>query len=546
MLKFSSSKRIRETKILNFKPIIFLSFIIFFSVLFLIISNLVNTKSKVSKNNLLEITRSNEFSNLTNYFISKINSPYEEVEYVIKNSDTIEKILKNYSIKNEDIKSISTKLKEKKLSNIYSGRKLSLIYKKLENNKNTVINLTYPVNNTIKIEIRRTQDAFIVKENILQLYKKEIVVKNVIKNNLYSSAVDVGVEPNIIVEFARIFGFEVDFQRDIRKGDWFEILYEQFEDDNNKVRDTGKIIYASMYVNGEEINLYNFKYKNEEEYYDIKGKSITKSLMKTPINGARLSSSYGMRKHPILGYNKMHKGTDFAAPSGTPIMASGSGTVTRARWCGGGGNCVKIKHNSTEHLDKFQEVITSGNKPYGLHRARDEKFFNGEKIMSLRKCARPTFTFTEFDCYVSQTYFSIQTERLNQRYLTGLLNSTLIAFWLKFQGKMQGDLYQVDKGPLMILPILNPQKEIQEKVADLVSSIISNTQKRSDYKELLDNEKTGNNFDREIQLTKELEQLTAELVGVESNINTIIYELYDLTEAEIDIVETVKVKRPLF
>ena len=367
MLKFSSSKRIRETKILNFKPIIFLSFIIFFSVLFLIISNLVNTKSKVSKNNLLEITKSNEFSNLTNYFISKINSPYEEVEYVIKNSDTIEKILKNYSIKNEDIKSISTKLKEKKLSNIYSGRKLSLIYKKLENNKNTVINLTYPVNNTIKIEIRRTQDAFIVKENILQLYKKEIVVKNVIKNNLYSSAVDVGVEPNIIVEFARIFGFEVDFQRDIRKGDWFEILYEQFEDDNNKVRDTGKIIYASMYVNGEEINLYNFKYKNEEEYYDIKGKSITKSLMKTPINGARLSSSYGMRKHPILGYNKMHKGTDFAAPSGTPIMASGSGTVTRARWCGGGGNCVKIKHNSTyetiyAHMISFAKGIKEGRK----------------------------------------------------------------------------------------------------------------------------------------------------------------------------------------
>ena len=367
ILNFSSSKRIRETKILNFNPIIFLSFIIFFSILFLAISNLVNTKSKVSKNNLLEITKSNEFSNLTNYFISKINSPYEEVEYVIKNSDTIEKILKNYSIKNEDIKSISTKLKKKKLSNIYSGRKLSLIYKKLENNKNTVVNLTYPVSNTIKIEIRKTQDAFIVKENILQLYKKEVVVKNVIRNNLYSSAVDVGVEPNIIVEFARIFGFEVDFQRDIREGDWFEILYEKFEDDNNKVRDTGKIIYASMYVNGEEINLYNFKYKNEEEYYDIKGKSITKSLMKTPINGARLSSSYGMRKHPILGYNKMHRGTDFAAPSGTPIMASGSGKITRARWCGGGGNCVKIKHNSTyetiyAHMKSFAKGIKEGKK----------------------------------------------------------------------------------------------------------------------------------------------------------------------------------------
>ena len=230
-----------------------------------------------------------------------------------------------------------------------------------------MVNLVYPISNTSSIEIRKSKDIFVVKENILQLYKKEVVVKSIIKNNLYSSAVNVGIEPNIIVEFARIFGFEVDFQRDIRKGDWFEILYEKFEDDNNKVRDTGKIIYASMYINGEEINLYNFKYKKEEEYYDIKGKSITKSLMKTPINGARLSSSYGMRKHPILGYNKMHRGTDFAASSGTPIMASGSGTVTRARWCGGGGNCVKIKHNSTyetiyAHMKAFAKGVREGRK----------------------------------------------------------------------------------------------------------------------------------------------------------------------------------------
>ena len=242
-----------------------------------------------------------------------------------------------------------------------------MISKKLQDGSNTVVNLLFPINNTISIEVRKSENDFIVKENILKLNKKEVVVKNVIRNNLYSSAVSANIEPNIIIEFARIFGFEVDFQRDIRKGDWFEIYYEKFEDDNNKVRDTGKIIYASMYVNGEEINLYNFNYKNEEEYYDIKGKSITKSLMKTPINGARLSSSFGMRKHPILGYNKMHRGTDFAAPSGTPIMASGSGTVTRARWCGGGGNCVKIKHNSTyetiyAHMKSFAKGIKEGRK----------------------------------------------------------------------------------------------------------------------------------------------------------------------------------------
>ena len=113
-----------------------------------------------------------------------------------------------------------------------------------------MINFIYPVNNTTSIEIRKYQNTFKISENILQLYKKEVVVKNVIKNNLYNSAVNAGVEANIIVEFARIFGFEVDFQRDIRKGDWFEILYEKFKDDNDKVRDTGKIIYASMYVNG--------------------------------------------------------------------------------------------------------------------------------------------------------------------------------------------------------------------------------------------------------------------------------------------------------
>ena len=366
-IQFLNTIRISNLKIIRFKPVILISFIIFFSILFFTISNLINKKNLINKNNLVEVTESSEFSNLTNYLISRINSPYEEVSYVIKNNDTIEKILKNYNIKDNDIKKISTKLKEKKLSNIYSGRKLSLIYKKLVDSSNTVINIKYPLSNTSSIEIRKAQNNFIIKENILQLYKKEVVARNIITNNLYSSAVKVDIEPNIIIEFARIYGFEVDFQRDIRKGDWFEILYEKFVDDNNKVRDTGKIIYASMYVNGEEINLYNFKYKNDEEYYDIKGKSITKSLMKTPINGARLSSSYGMRKHPILGYNKMHRGTDFAAPSGTPIMASGSGTVIRARWCGGGGNCVKIKHNSTyetiyAHMKAFAKGIKEGRK----------------------------------------------------------------------------------------------------------------------------------------------------------------------------------------
>ncbi len=356
-----------KSKFVSLNPIIFFSLIILISIIFFSLNNLMGKKNLENQENIKSITGSSEFSKFTDYIISKLNSPYLEIKYLIKNNDSVEKILKKYQVRSEDIKDISTKLKRKKLSNIYSGRELTMVLKKLNDNSNTLVNLNYPVSNTSSIEVRQSQNSFIVKENILQLYKRDIVVKNSITNNLYSSAMSANIEPNIIVEFARIFGFEVDFQRDIRKGDWFEIYYEKFIDDNNKVRDTGKIIYASMYVNGEEINLYNFKYKNDEEYYDIKGKSITKSLMKTPINGARLSSSFGMRKHPILGYNKMHRGTDFAAPSGTPIMASGSGTVTRARWCGGGGNCVKIKHNSTyetiyAHMKSFARGIKEGRK----------------------------------------------------------------------------------------------------------------------------------------------------------------------------------------
>ena len=357
-----------DYRVLNWKYFLYFFSVIIFFTIFIIISNLINQKNKIESQNLNSVVTSKEFSNLSNYFLSKINSPYKEVEYLIQANDSIEKILKKFDINSNDIKIISNNLKKDKLTNIYAGRTLSIILKKLSDGSNTVVNLVYPVNNTLNIEIRKSQNNFIVKKNILKLYKKEVVIKNEIKSSLYSAATKSGIEPNIIIEFARIFGFEVDFQRDIRKGDWFEILYERFEDDNNIVQDTGKIIYASMFVNGTEINLYNFKDGSGDiGFYDLKGKSIVKSLMKTPINGARLSSSYGMRKHPILGYNKMHRGTDFAAPSGTPIMASGAGKIIRARWCGGGGNCVKIKHNSTyqtvyAHMKSFARGIKEGRR----------------------------------------------------------------------------------------------------------------------------------------------------------------------------------------
>ena len=343
----------------------FLAFLLLF-VLYAFFSNQINSFNNEKEKNFDKFVQSEDFSDLKLYFLNNLRSPYKEIKYKIQNNDSIEKILNKYDVDAKDVKNIVNDLKEKKLSNIYTGREINIVLKEINNN-NKVVNILYPLSNTLSIEIRKTESGFKIKENIIKLNRKEVVVKNTIKNNLYSAAIEAGIEPNIIVEFARIYGFEIDFQRDIRKEDWFEIYYEKFIDDNNVVKDTGKIIYASMYVNNKEINLYNFKDKSDYGYYDLNGKSIVKSLMKTPINGARLSSSFGNRKHPILGYTKLHTGTDFAAPSGTPIMASGSGTVIRSRWCGGGGNCVKIKHNSTyqtvyAHMKSFAKGIKEGRK----------------------------------------------------------------------------------------------------------------------------------------------------------------------------------------
>ena len=208
-------------------------------------------------------------------------------------------------------------------------------------------------------------DKFEYKEINKSLNKIITYKEIIITNSLYNSAVKHGIKPSIIIEFARIYGFQIDFQRDIWKNDSFQIIYENFEDDKGKILETGNILYANLILQGKENGLYIFKTKDGYEHFDKAGKSIRKSLMKTPINGARLSSSFGMRKHPILGYNKMHRGTDFAAPEGTPIMASGDGKIVRARWCGGGGNCIKIKHNSTystvyAHLKNFARGIKEG------------------------------------------------------------------------------------------------------------------------------------------------------------------------------------------
>ena len=347
------------------KKYLFYSFLLLlFFTIYVLILNQIKNYAELKQNNFNTFLKSNEFNNIKNYIFKNLNSPYQEFTHTVQNNDTIDKVLRKFDVDVNDIKNITAQIANKKLSNIFINTEIRIITKE-DQGINKLVSFFYPVDEITSVEVKRNKDEFVVNKNILKLEKQEVVLSNSIKNNLYSSAVEVGVEPNIIVEFANIFGFEVDFQRDIQVGDKFEIYYERLLDEDGVVRNTGKIFYASMFVNNKEISLYNFKYNNETGFYDVDGKSVIKTLMKTPINGARLSSSFGFRRHPILGFNKLHQGTDFAAKTGTPIMASGSGVVVMAQKYKGYGNYVKIRHNSTyetayAHMSKYGRGIRKG------------------------------------------------------------------------------------------------------------------------------------------------------------------------------------------
>jgi len=328
-------------------------------------------KKITKKSELIEnFDASTDLKTFKEFLLNKIKSPFTNLNYAIKKGDTIQKILKKYKVQNSEIEKIIIQYKKYgKSTQLLVGNTINIIIKENSSTKNnSIVKFSVPITKSITIEITKNEENKIISKKIItKLYRKKILSENIIKKNLYSSAVEAKINPDTIIEFARIFGFEIDFQRDIRKNDYFKIIYEKYFDENGEFIKSGSILYAHMFVNGREISLYKFGNDKDYGYFDINGKSVEKALMKTPINGARLSSPFGMRKHPILGFNKKHTGTDFAAKAGTPIMASGTGTITRIGWCGGGGNCIKIKHNSTyetvyAHMKHFAKGMKAGRK----------------------------------------------------------------------------------------------------------------------------------------------------------------------------------------
>jgi murein DD-endopeptidase MepM/ murein hydrolase activator NlpD len=343
---------------------IWLIFLIFSTVLVTYFYDL-NKKNQINYLNrsLKNIYLNNSLKRIT----SELKPRYIYIEHKVKEGDTYESIINNLNIQKKEKKLFLNSVTNNKNINILKLNQK--IFFKIDKKNNTkIVNFTIEIDKKKNIFFEKidNDETFVSKIIEKTLTKTIAFQEGIIKSSLYNAALKLGIKPNTIVEFARLYGFQIDFQRDIWKNDSFQIIYEEFKNEDGSVVEVGNIIYANLNTQNTDLQLYKFEYeKNKIDYFDESGKSIRKTLMKTPINGARLSSSFGKRKHPILGFTKMHTGTDFAAPKGTPIMASGHGIVVKSSWCGGGGNCVKIKHNSTyqtvyAHLSKFGRGIKKG------------------------------------------------------------------------------------------------------------------------------------------------------------------------------------------
>ena len=351
-----------KSSLLNNLKIFGLILLIIFTIIITILSN---HQKKLSKSQNSNIVDNIYFKKTLNEIVNNLEPRYKKYNHKIKSGETFDKILNSYSINKEEINAIKESLSKKvNINKLNTNQKIEII---LDKTNNKIKEFIFQISNTEKIYLSKNSEDLEFDEKILsiKLDKKIIYKENIILQSLYKAATDQNIPPNTIIEFARIYGFQVDFQRDIRKEDKFQIMYEVFINENKKIIETGEILFANLKLSGQDNSLYYFDKENLEGHYDKNGKSVQKALMKSPINGARLSSSFGMRKHPIDGYNKMHRGTDFAAPKGTPIMASGNGIIKKAGWCGGGGNCVKIRHNSTyetvyAHMSKFARGIKNG------------------------------------------------------------------------------------------------------------------------------------------------------------------------------------------
>ena len=285
-------------------------------------------------------------------------------KYYLQEGETFTGALKQADLQDDEINDVVNIISKKiDLRKLNVGTLIETYTKSINDKK--IINeiIIYP-DIEKKIYVKKVNNKFVAGEDKKKLFSKLKLYEVEIHNSIYESLKKIDTPDEIIMEFVQLYSFDIDFQRDIRKGNKIKIFFEIYTDSQNNYIKSGNINFSEIILNDESYELYRFQSEGDEfvEYFNSDGKSATKALMKTPINGARLSSGFGMRKHPILGYNKKHQGVDFAAPTGTPIMAAGTGHIEFVGNNGGAGKYIRIKHlngykTSYSHLSKYASGI---------------------------------------------------------------------------------------------------------------------------------------------------------------------------------------------
>jgi murein DD-endopeptidase MepM/ murein hydrolase activator NlpD len=357
-------------KILSYRPsfkpsLVFL--IIPVLIIFIFISKSFDQYSENGESKDQELE--NNLITVKDFLFNQFNSGATKVELKVRNGDSIQRILYDQKISPTEVNNVINAIRrEYNVGTLRNDQKVYLIVKR-EKNGNFVSRLTVNIDNITSVHVFLNKDNVYETKRVTKiLTKKNHLIETTIDRGIYRTAKQSGIENSIVAQFARLYGFEVDFQRDLKKNDKIKIFYERYLDDDGVSQRTGNIIYSEITNVEKNIILYRYEYPNGTiAYFTPEGKSIEKSLMRTPINGAKLSSRYGFRIHPILGYNQMHQGTDFAAPIGTPVMASGAGTVEYSGWKGGYGKFISIRHSPVyqtnyAHLQDYAKGIRRGAK----------------------------------------------------------------------------------------------------------------------------------------------------------------------------------------
>lgn len=281
---------------------------------------------------------------------AKLAAPLSMTEVVtINKGDTLGQVFEAFGIpKNLSAEAISS------LKGIFSprdfriGQQITLLFKPNEDGGRDFRGYRFVADPLREIIIMDDSSNGVFDATVVE---KELVSKvqaktGIITGSLIGAANRAGVPKSVVSELIRVYSHSIDFQRDVHEGDRFEIMYEaKVDKETDKAYGSGKLMYANLTLRGKEYPIFRFEKDGLIEFYKADGSSNRGGLLKTPIDGARMSSGYGMRRHPVLGYSKMHKGIDFAAPTGTPIYAAGDGTLSRAGWVNGYGRYIKIKHN---------------------------------------------------------------------------------------------------------------------------------------------------------------------------------------------------------